>query len=465
MLKELKISRRFALRGALSGIGVAMWLPVLDAMCNNNGTAFAAGAPLPTSFGIFFWGNGIHPEHWTPPTTGTGTAWALQRNMQAFADLKDSVTLVTGLDMLDAKFKGHGWGVVYVLAGGDGHPCTVTSDIDGGGHQFETATSTQYMPTVDQVMAPILHTTEPFKSLETGVLTYTGQNMGTVSTNLAHTGPFMPLPPERDPTAHFNRLFGMGVPSTGPGTTPTDIPNKLRKSVLDAVLADANRLKMNLGVSDSQRLDSHMAGIRALEQRIAGMSTTNPTGGTCTTPAAPPMTIADMTARSTALNELTATALQCNLTRVYTHLWSGARDENTYPTIPINSEHHSLTHMDGPTGANNEQAAMIEPYIMSQYADLARRMKGKAMGAGTVLDQTLIYGVSDVAEPSGHIMSNYHIVLMGHAGGQLPGNRHVRLPGRKVTELVLTLQQMMGTKATTWGSWDKTSKTMPEIFT
>jgi hypothetical protein len=465
MLKQLKVSRRFALRGALSGIGVAMWLPVLDVMCNDHGTAFAAGAPLPTSFGIFFWGNGIHPAHWTPPTTGSGNAWALQRNMQAFADLKDSVTLVTGLDMLDAKFKGHGWGVVYVLAGGDGHPCVVTADIDGGGHQFETATSTQYMPTVDQVMAPILHTTEPFKSLETGVLTYTGQNMGTVSTNLAHTGPFMPLPPERDPTAHFNRLFGAGVPSTGTPTMPTDIPNKLRKSVLDAVLADANRLKMSLGTADSQRMDSHMAGIRALEQRIAGMSTTDPTGGTCTKPAAPPMTIADMTARSTALNELTATALQCNLTRVYTHLWSGARDENTYPTIPINSEHHSLTHMDGPTGTNNEQAALIEPYIMSQYADLARRMKSKSMGAATVLDQTLLYGVSDVAEPSGHIMSNYHIVLLGHAGGQLPGNRHVRLPGRKVTELVLTLQQMMGTKATTWGSWDKTSKTMPEIFT
>ena len=165
------------------------------------------------------------------------------------------------------------------------------------------------------------------------------------------------------------------------------------------------------------------------------------------------------------MNELIATALQCNLTRVYTHLWSGARDENTYPTININSEHHSLTHMDGPTGPNNEQAALIEPYIMTQYADLARRMKGKSMGAATVLDQTLIYGISDLAEPSGHIMSNYHIVLMGHAGGQLPGNRHVRLPGRKVTELVLTLQQMMGTKATTWGSWDKTSKTMPEIFT
>jgi hypothetical protein len=462
MLKQLKVSRRFALRGALSGIGVAMWLPVLDAMCNNNGTAFAAGAPLPTSFGIFFWGNGIHPEHWTPPTTGSGDAWALQKDMLAFADLKDSVTLVTGLDMLDAMFKGHGWGVVYVLAGGDGNICTVTSDIDKGGHEFETANSTQYMPTVDQVMAPILHTTEPFQSLETGVLTYTGQNMGTVSTNLAHTGPFNPLPPERDPTKHFNRLFGMPT-TTGPSPMPTDISNKLRKSVLDAVLADANRLKMSLGTVDSQRLDSHMDGIRSLEQRITGMTSTDP--GTCTTPAAPPMTLADMTARSGAMNDMIAAALQCNLTRVYTHLWSGARDENTYPTIPINSEHHSLTHMDGPTGPNNEQAATIEGYIMTQYADLARKLKAKPMGAGTVLDQTLIYGISDLAEPSGHIMSNYHIVLLGHAGGQLPGNRHVRLPGRKVTELVLTLQQMMGTKATTWGSWDKTSKTMPEIFT
>jgi len=165
------------------------------------------------------------------------------------------------------------------------------------------------------------------------------------------------------------------------------------------------------------------------------------------------------------MNDLIASALQCNLTRVYTHLWSGARDENTYPTIPINSEHHSLTHMDGPTGPNNEQAALIEPHIMTQYADLARKMKAMPMGASTVLDQTLIYGVSDLAEPSGHIMTNYHIVLLGKAGGQLPGNRHVRLPGRKVTELVLTLQQLMGTKATTWGSWDKTSNTMPEIFT
>jgi hypothetical protein len=102
--------------------------------------------------------------------------------------------------------------------------------------------------------------------------------------------------------------------------------------------------------------------------------------------------------------------------------------------------------------------------MMSQYADLARTLKGTAMGAGTLLDNTLIYGISDVAEPSGHLMTNYHIVLMGHAGSKIKGNRHYRAPGRKVTELVLTLQQVMGLNVTTWGSWDKTSKTMPEIL-
>ena len=68
-------------------------------------------------------------------------------------------------------------------------------------------------------------------------------------------------------------------------------------------------------------------------------------------------------------------------------------------------------------------------------------------------------------EPSGHLMTNYHIVLMGHAGSKIKGNRHSRLPKRKVTELMLTLQQVMGMKVTSFGSWDNTTKTMPEVLT
>ena len=66
LLKKLRISRRFALRGAVGGIGVSLWLPILESMCNDHGTAFAQGEPIPTSFGIFFRGNGYHPPDWRP---------------------------------------------------------------------------------------------------------------------------------------------------------------------------------------------------------------------------------------------------------------------------------------------------------------------------------------------------------------------------------------------------------------
>ncbi|MEP7050884.1 MAG: DUF1552 domain-containing protein [Pseudomonadota bacterium] len=472
-LKQLKISRRFALRGALGGIGVAMWLPLLDAMCNNNGTAFAAGDALPTSFGVWFWGNGVHPDVWTPLNTGSGNDWQLSTNLQDFAAVKDAMTLVTGLDMLDAKFKGHGWGVVYVLAGGDGNLCTLTSELSTlGSHQFETSQATQFLPTVDQTIADVIHTNEPFRSFETGMIPFTGYvNMGTVGGNLAHRGPNNFLPPNREPKDIFDALFGATLPSMpagggGFGGMPSDISFRTRRSVLDAVLQEANHLKMTLGAVDAKRVDAHMAGIRELEQRIPTLSgggtgsggTSNSTAA-CKAPEAPPMTLADMTAKSHAINQLLVAALSCNLTRVYTHMWSGPQSESLYPILNLSGGHHAYTH-----AADAQEPRDIERYIMSQYADLAMLMKATPMGAGTVLDNTLIYGVSELASPHNHVMTDYHIVLMGHAGGKLPGNRHIRIPGRKVTELVLTLQQVMGLKVDTWGTWDRTSKTMPEIL-
>ena len=481
LLNKLKMSRRFALRGALGGVGVAMWLPVLDAMCNNSGTAFAAGDALPTSFGVWFWGNGIHPDVWTPTATGSGNAWQLSKNLQPFADLKDSMTLVTGLDMMDAKFKGHGWGVVYVLAGGDGTLCTVTSDIDKTpSHHYETTSATQYQPTIDQTVADALHKNEPFKSFETGMIPFSGDTaMGTVGRNLAHRGPNDFLAPKRDPKLIFDTLFSANQPtmpvgnggsggSGGSAGVPSDISFRTRRSVLDAVLQDANRLKMTLGAADSKRIDSHMDGIRSLEMRIPSVSGVAGAAGAagagsamtaCTTPPAPPTTLADMTAKSKAINSLIVAALSCNLTRVYSHLWSGPRSDSTYPILNLPGAHHAYTH-----GTDASEPRAMELYIMQQYADLCRQMKTTHMGAGTVLDNTLIYGVSEVAAPHDHVMTNYHIVLMGKAGGKLPGNRHIRLPGRKVTELVLTMQQMLGMNVSSWGSWDKTSKTISEIL-
>jgi len=249
-----------------------------------------------------------------------------------------------------------------------------------------------------------------------------------------------------------------------------DLSNKLRRSILDGVLADCKRLQMTVGSADSKRLDAHMNSVRELENRIP-TTTTNPgTGGsggsttTCKNPALPTAPAANsdlskLTATSTAMNQLIAAALSCNMTRVYSHLWSGARDDNHYPIINLDTEHHTLTH-DG----KKPEALQIQKYIMAQYANLSQTLKDTTIGASNLLDQTIIYGISDVAEPQGHVMKNYHIVLMGKAGGKIKGNRHIRKAGRKVTELMLALQQVMGMNVTSFGTWDKTSTPLNDIL-
>jgi hypothetical protein len=344
--------------------------------------------------------------------------------------------------------------------------------------------------TLDQTVADALYKGEAFKSFETGMVPFKIDTdniaMGTVGGNLAHIGPNNFLPPKREPKEIFDAFLKVkpttpnggggsgGGTSTGGGSStgvPSDISFRTRRSVLDAVLEDCKRLRSTLGAADQQRIDSHMEGIRALEMRIPKVSGVDSggtgAGGTGAGPVTPesceikepPMTLDDLTAKSHAINELIVTMLSCNMTRVFTHMFSGPRSGSPYPIIGISGAHHAYTH-----GGDGQEPRKIEKYAMSQYADLAKLMKATPMGAGNLLDKTLIYGISEVAEPHDHVMKNYHIVLMGKGGGKLAGNRHIRIPGRKVTELMLTMQQVMGLNVTTYGSWDKTSQTVPEIL-
>jgi hypothetical protein len=159
------------------------------------------------------------------------------------------------------------------------------------------------------------------------------------------------------------------------------------------------------------------------------------------------------------MNQLIAAALSCNMTRVYSHLWSGARDENHYPIVNQDSEHHGLTH-----AGREAEAGQIMKYIMSQYAHLAQTLKDTPIGDSNLLDQTLLYGISDVAEPQWHVMTDYHIILMGHAGGKIPGDRHIRRRGNKVTELMLAMQQVMGMDINSFGTWDPTTTPFNDIL-
>ncbi len=53
------MNRRKVLKGMLGGCAVNVALPLLNCFLNGNGTALAAGAPIPLRFGTWQWGLGM----------------------------------------------------------------------------------------------------------------------------------------------------------------------------------------------------------------------------------------------------------------------------------------------------------------------------------------------------------------------------------------------------------------------
>ena len=80
------LSRRSILRGFARGAVVSVALPPLEAMFNTSGTAYACDGILPRRFGVWFWGNGMLPEHWAPSAVGWGDGQRVERAAQPLSE-------------------------------------------------------------------------------------------------------------------------------------------------------------------------------------------------------------------------------------------------------------------------------------------------------------------------------------------------------------------------------------------
>lgn len=134
----------------LRGAGVAMALPLLEAMLPGRASAQALeNAPLRLAF--FYIPNGVRLSSWIPQSAGRD--FALTPSLQALAPIRDHVLVISGLHREFAP------GVdAHAQAGS----CWLTTSpaherLDDG---FPTNT------TVDQVAARVLGKATPFPSLE-----------------------------------------------------------------------------------------------------------------------------------------------------------------------------------------------------------------------------------------------------------------------------------------------------------
>jgi len=416
------VSRRNVLRGIVGGSVVTLGLPLFDCLFDENGTALADGGPIPRRFGVFFWGNGVIPERWIPGTTGVG--WELSEQLASLAPVKEWVSVVTGMDIKTGNERGHHAGTVGILSGS---PMISQEPMGGAGYASPFSA-----PSIDQVIARHVGDATLYPSIEYGVHDGAPGSEGTTLKYLSHNGPDNVNPPEYSPRALFDRVFGDSF--TAPDEAPMVDPRiALRRSVLDAVLQDANDLHRRLGTNDQTRLEQHMDGIRALEMRLARQEEERPAPylDSCERPAAPGDPGGDLRERSRLMADIMAMALACDQTRVFSNMFSGSVSNTRYPGT--SGGHHSQTHDEGAPWTDVHAATL---YITQCFSDMLLAFRDMPEGGETLLDHMAVLGSTDLSWD--HSPNDFPILVAGGACGYLktPGV-HYRSPSRENASTVL----------------------------
>jgi hypothetical protein len=419
-------NRRVVLRGLLGGAAVSVALPFLESLAGRG--ARAAGGPTPRRYVQFFWGNGIQLARWLP--TDAGPAFTLSEQLGPLESVRDAVTVITGAEVKTGNGDAHVSGPAGLLTG---HAPIAKP---GGDWTFAA-------PTLDQIIASAVGGETLYRSLELGV------QPGVKG--LSFTGPDGRNPPESDLPRLFERLFGAGFRAPG-DDTPPDPRLALRRSVLDAVLQDAQALKPRLGTVDRARLDQHLTAVRDLEQRVARLQSSPIDRASCVRPEPPPPLDPidgrpQMTERARAIADLAALALACDQTRVLSIWYSDPLSDVLYPGTTAG--HHQLTH-DEP--GDQPQVDGIVKGVVGDLAYLIDRLRQTPEAEGTLLDSVALLATTDVSEGRTHQIDEYPIVLAGTACGALRTGFHFRSETRVNTSHVsLTLLRALGVPATRFG--------------
>jgi hypothetical protein len=230
------------------------------------------------------------------------------------------------------------------------------------------------------------------------------------------------------------------------------VSRRLRKSVLDAVAEDVTGLQSRVGLHDRKRLDQHLANIRAIEKRLAGDATSSSLGA-CTAPVRPAPILDEngqekIAERMKAMSDLTAMALACDQTRVFSIMFSGSVGATVFWQVGTDVGHHSLSHDEPGDQPLLHQSTV---FTMEQFATLLGALDGVAEGDGTVLDNCGILASSDVADGREHSIEDYPILVAGRAGGALRSGVHYRGDGENTSQVLLTLLRSVGLPLSEFG--------------
>jgi len=237
---------------------------------------------------------------------------------------------------------------------------------------------------------------------------------------ISWAAPDQPLPMVRDPRMVFEQLFGAGgTPEQRARRRATD------RSILDMLTAQMAGLRRTLGPVDQQRLDQYATNIREIEQRIARIEARNQSGEARELPGAPAGVPDSFDEHVKIMFDLQLLAFTSDTTRVFSFKFGRDGSGRVYPGSAIETGFHNASH-HGTAEERIKQFGEINKYHVSLLPYFLEKLKATREGDATLLDKTLIFYGSPMANGNNHNHRNCPLILLGRGNGALEGGLHVK---------------------------------------
>ena len=420
----------FSRRTFLRGLGVTMALPWMESVPVWGDRAAAAvknGSQAPVRLAVLFSGNGFRSNEWW--ARGEGKQMQLGQVLTPLADFREKLLFVRGLYNEEAlKGNIHSSQTGNLLSG---------APLASGG-EIRSGTS------IDQVVAQQYGRSTKVPSL---VLGCERSNPGIhknysmlYSSHISWSSPTTPTPLELYPALAFDRLF-------------KDSVQKADKSVLDAVLSDANRFRRNISSADQHKLDEYLNSVREVERRIeqAGsngeMQGWRPTIDKPNVPRPPDGIPQNLAEHMRLMCDILVLGFQTDTTRVSTLKLNNDHSYLLFRRLGVDVGHHELSHRD------DTDYLRVNRFFLEQFAYIARKLDEIQEGERTALDNSMLMYCSSMLTGR-HDAKQLPIVLLGGAGGQIQGGRaldYLEKPDRKACSLYLSMLAKFGIRPNKFG--------------
>lgn len=421
-----QLSRRTMLRG----VGVSMALPWMESLrvWGDDSATTNTASQAPTRMAILFAGCGFHKHEWW--AKGEGKSMELGKVLAPLNDFREQMVFIRGLYNAEAlKGNIHSSQTGNLLSG---------APLAAGG-TIRSGTS------VDQIVAQRIGHQTKVPSLVLGCekanpSVHKNYSM-LYSSHISWSSPTTPTPLEVYPALAFDQLF-------------KDRAQRGDKSVLDAVLEDANDFRRDISRRDQQKLDEYLNSVREVEQRIKNAGQRGELQGwrpTLTEPNIPrpkdgyPQ---DIVEHMRLMCDILVLAFQTDTTRVCTLKLNNDHGTLRFPHLNVDYMiHHLLSHSD------SADWLKVNQFFLEQVAYIARRMDSIQEGDRTLLDNSMLMLCSSMLHGN-HDANQLPVVMLGGGGGRIKGGQNLDYlgkPDRQMCRLYLSMMDKMNVRLDQFG--------------